>query len=79
MLSKLMSKRLRPLSLCLILSATSACVHGSTGAEVVSDYCRIAVPISYDGAADTPETVKQVEAHNSKWVCLCEGDCPKEP
>jgi hypothetical protein len=44
---------------------------------VVSDYCRIAKPISYDGLRDTPETVRDIEAHNSRWVCVCENDCPK--
>jgi hypothetical protein len=46
---------------------------------VVSDYCRIAKPIGYDSAADTAETVKAVEAHNSAWVCVCEKDCPVTP
>ena len=57
------------------LLGTSACATGSTGL-VVSDYCRIAAPISYDVTKDTPETVAEVEAHNSKWVCVCENDCP---
>jgi len=66
----------RLLSLCLILSGTSACVTGSTGVAVRNDYCRIAHPISYDGEADTAETVGQIEKHNSQFVCLCENDCP---
>lgn len=66
---------LRPLSLCLILNATSGCVTGSTGP--VNSYCAVASAISFDSKADTPETVAQIEAHNSRWVCLCEGDCPK--
>lgn len=64
----------------LILSVTSGCALGSTGGNrpiVVSDYCKIAAPISYDTAKDTKETVAAVEKHNSKWVCLCENDCPK--
>lgn len=68
--------KLRPLSLLLILSATSGCVTGST--EVVGDYCRIAIPITYDRKADTTETVTQIEKHNSQWVCVCEGDCPRK-
>jgi hypothetical protein len=60
----------------LILSVLSACVAGSTGVVVASEYCRIAQPISYDGKADTPETVGQIEKHNSQYVCLCENDCP---
>jgi hypothetical protein len=45
---------------------------------VISDYCRIAKPLSYDTARDSVETVKEVEKHNSKWVCLCENDCPNQ-
>ena len=65
----------RLLSLCLILCATSGCVTGSTGP--LNSYCVVASTISYDTRADTPETVAQIEAHNSRWVCLCEQDCPK--
>ena len=64
------------LSLSLILSATSACVAGSTGVVTPSEYCRIARAISYDSKADTAETVGQIEKHNSQFVCLCENDCP---
>ena len=61
----------------LILSVTSGCVTGLT--EVVGDYCRIAKPLQYDSSKDTPETVKAIEDHNSKWVCVCENDCPSRP
>jgi uncharacterized protein YceK len=64
------------LLLLTILIALSGCATVST-APVVSDYCRIAAPISYDSANDTAETVAEIEAHNSKWVCVCENDCPK--
>jgi hypothetical protein len=53
----------------------TGCVTGSTA--LVGDYCRIAKPISYDSKTDTAETVKEIEAHNSKWACVCDGDCPK--
>ena len=79
MRSMLRGKKLKLLSVSLILSATSGCVHDLTGAggvKTVSEYCRIAEPITYDRTADTPETVQQIERHNSKFVCLCEGDCP---
>ncbi len=62
--------------LLLILSVTSACAHGSTTPPAVNSYCAIAKPIRYNSSADTPETVKRIEAHNSTWVCLCEQDCP---
>jgi hypothetical protein len=53
-------------------------VTGSTAPIVVSDYCRIAKPLSYDSARDSAATIKDIEEHNSKWVCLCEDDCPKK-
>lgn len=71
-----MSPKLKPLLLSLIMFALSGCVHSSTDPVVLSDYCRIAAPIGYDGGKDTPETVKEIEAHNSKWACVCEKDCP---
>lgn len=70
-----MKTKLKALSLLLILSATSACVTAST-VPVVSDYCRIAAPISYDATKDTVETVAEIEAHNSKYACVCDNDCP---
>lgn len=73
MLNKL--KMLWPL---LILSATSGCATVSTAPAVVSDYCRIATPISYDATSDTAETIGEIEAHNSKWACVCENDCPNK-
>lgn len=73
-----MWKRLKLPLLFLTLSATSGCAAGLTG-PIVGDYCRIAQPIGYNSSKDTPETVKEVEDHNSKWVCVCENDCPKRP
>lgn len=72
-----MWSKLTALCLILILFVMSGCATGSTAPVVVSDYCRIAQPISYDSTHDSPETVKAIEAANSKWVCLCEHDCPK--
>lgn len=68
----------RRLSLCLTLPATSGCAIGLTdhAPAPASSYCAIAAPISYDTTKDTPETVVAIEAHNSKWVCVCERDCP---
>ena len=66
----------RPLSLCLILSVTSGCAIGSTGPAPASSYCVIAQPLGYDSASDTPETVAQIERHNSQYMCVCESDCP---
>jgi len=71
--------KLKPLWLLPILCATSACVSGSTAPLVVSDYCRIAKPIGYDSKADSAETVRAIELHNSAWLCLCEKDCPVTP
>ena len=68
----------RWLSLCLILPVMNGCAIGLTDRAPVpaSSYCAVAAPISYDTTKDTPETVVAIEAHNSKWVCICEGDCP---
>jgi hypothetical protein len=63
------------LSASLILSALSGCATVST--VPVNSYCAIAKPISYDATQDTAETVKEVEIHNSVFVCLCGQDCPK--
>jgi hypothetical protein len=75
------SRKLRLLSLLLILCATSGCAGALTGAKITGDYCRTALPITYDSKADTPETVTQIETHNSKWACVCGDppDCPKAP
>lgn len=61
----------------LILFALNGCATDLTGAVPVNSYCVIAKPISYDATRDTPETVKEVETHNSVFVCVCEQDCPK--
>ena len=72
-----MLPRLKPLWTLTIPLVLTGCVTGSTA--LVGDYCRIAKPISYDSKTDTAETVAQVEAHNSKWACVCGAppDCPK--
>ena len=76
-----MSRKLRVLLGLSILSGLSGCagglIEGETKVTVVSEYCKIAAPISYDSKVDSPETVAAIEKHNSQWVCLCEGDCPK--
>ena len=72
-----MLRKQKPLWLLPILCVTSACVAGSTAPIVVSDYCRIAKPIGYDSARYSAATIKDIEEHNSKWVCLCEADCPE--
>ena len=59
----------------LILSALNGCATVST--VPVNSYCAIAKPITYDAKQDTPETVAEVELHNSVFICLCEDDCPK--
>jgi len=64
------------LLLSLILSATSGCVTDLTEHVPTNGYCSMTKPISYDSKKDTPETVKQIEAHNSRWACVCDNDCP---
>lgn len=65
----------RLLSASLILSATNGCATVST--VPINSYCAIAKPISYDATKDTSETVSEIEAHNSAFICICEADCPK--
>lgn len=67
------------LCLFLILSALSACDLNTTAPVPLSNYCALTKPISYDSAKDTPETVAEIEAHNSRYECVCNRDCPKEP
>lgn len=74
-----MSRKLTVPLLCLMSLVLSACAHGSTVPTVTSDYCQIAKPLGYDSKLDSAQTVAGVEAHNSAWVCVCEGDCPKPP
>jgi hypothetical protein len=66
-------KPMQLLTLTIFLVLTG-CVTDSTA--LVGDYCRIAKPIGYDSRTDTAETVKEIEAHNSKWACVCDKDCP---
>lgn len=74
-----MSRKLTTLCACLMLTVTSACATGLTApvTRVTSDACLWVKPISYDSNRDAPETVEQIEAHNSAWVCNCDDDCPK--
>jgi hypothetical protein len=43
----------------------------------LSNYCALTKPITYDTTKDTPETVAEIEAHNSRYECVCNHDCPK--
>jgi hypothetical protein len=70
-----MLPKLRPLLTLTILLVLTGCVTDSTA--LVGDYCRIAKPITYDSKADTVETVKEIETHNSAWSCVCNADCPR--
>ena len=65
----------RLLLILLTLFALGGCATALTAP--VNSYCAIAKPISYDTKQDTPETVAEVELHNSVFTCLCEQDCPK--
>lgn len=74
-----MSQRLKTLLLCAMTSVLTACASASIKPTATNEYCRIAHPIMYSSKLDTPATVAAVEAHNSAWVCVCEGDCPRSP
>lgn len=58
----------------LMLIGMNGCVTDLT--VPVDSYCAVSKPISYDSKKDTPETVKEIELHNSRWACLCDKDCP---
>lgn len=75
-MSRLQKRLLPPL---LILCAIAGCAAGSIGprTRATDSYCLIASPLRYDSAADSAVTVREIEQHNSTWVCLCEQDCPK--
>ena len=73
-----MWKKLLTLCVLLIPSALTGCATGSIGPAVVSDYCRIAKPLTFDSGKDSAETQRQIEEHNSRWVCVCEDDCPRK-
>lgn len=79
MLFKSRSPWAKPLSLCLILSALSGCDLNTTAPVPLSNYCALTRPISYDSTKDTIETVAEIEAHNLRFECICNRDCPKEP
>ena len=54
----------------LMLGVTSGCLMtGSTA--ITSDGCLIFGPIFYSSSQDTPETIKNVQSHNSAWYELC--------
>ena len=61
----------------ILLLALASCAPPPQPVPAVGEYCRIARPIGYDSTADSAETVAAIERHNSQWLCVCEGDCPK--
>lgn len=61
------------------LLAATGCASGSTAIETgkgTPAACDMFQPIRAS-SRDTAETQRQIDAHNSVWVCLCEKDCPK--
>lgn len=56
-----------------MLLGLSAC---TTVSSAPSDpYCLIEGPIT-TSRQDTAATVSQVDAHNRRYVCVCQHDCP---
>ena len=33
--------------------------------------CLAFAPITFSGTSDTPETIRQIRAHNAAWTALC--------
>ncbi len=62
-----------PAMLLLTLTAIGLSACG-TSSGATDSYCLIAKPITYS-SQDTPETVEQIERHNSDWTCKCGNDC----
>jgi hypothetical protein len=62
----------------LMLIALNGCDLNTTDPVPLSNYCALTKPISYDSTKDTQETVAEIEAHNSRYECVCNRDCPKE-
>lgn len=48
-----------------------------TTVETAEPACAIFVPISYDGGADTPDTIAEVREHNAVWDSVCNKDEPE--
>lgn len=61
---------LKPLGLTLMLLPLASCVTLGRGISVVDTSCKAFVPITYS-SKDTPETVKEVRAHNRVYDRLC--------
>lgn len=74
-----MLRKPKRLLLCLMPLVLSGCATVSTTPPAVNDYCQIAKPMRYNSKLDSPATVAAIQAHDSQWVCVCEGDCPKTP
>lgn len=53
----------------MMLALLSGCQSMDISA---TDYCLIAGPI-YPSRSDTPQTLKQIAAHNAKYEELCGG------
>lgn len=62
---------------CLTLLALNGCKTVSTAPVAKGDYCAITSYITYETGKDSPETIFQIEMHNSQRACVCELDCPK--
>jgi len=55
------------MNLILALTMLSSCATNT----VVSDYCLITVPITFDDLNDTEETRAQILKHNYMYECMC--------
>lgn len=78
MKSKSKSHLVKPLLSILILSGLSGCGLNTTGPVHLNNYCALTKPIFYDSVEDSPATVAEIEAHNLRYECLCNNDCPKD-
>ncbi len=61
----------------LTLFALTGCDLNMTGPVPLNNYCALTKPITFDGTKDTKQTIAEIEAHNSRFECVCNRDCPK--
>lgn len=53
------------------LILTSCQTTGTSGPDPELVACRSFEPVTWS-AKDTPETIKQIKAHNAAWAAVCE-------
>lgn len=67
---------MRSLALGLLVLLLAGCQMtastATSGADAVRVACEAFRPITYSSSQDSPATIREIRAHNSAWVELCE-------